>query len=58
MTSENVRVELQAWYLAGLRPKLAAAASTGAITPGSASAFDDEMRDLLDLADEPQAEAA
>jgi hypothetical protein len=58
MTSENVRAELRAWYLAGLWPKLAEAASTGTITPGSASAFDDEMRDLLDLAHESQAEAA
>jgi hypothetical protein len=58
MTSENVRAELRAWYLAGLWPKLTAAASTGTITSGSASAFDDEMRDLLDLAHESQAEAA
>jgi uncharacterized protein YciW len=50
--------ELQAWYLADLRPKLMQAAATGAVTPGAAGAFDNELRAILRLPDRNGGEAA
>jgi hypothetical protein len=43
------RAQLQAWYLRALLPKVARAATAGAVDVRAASAFDDEMRALLDL---------
>jgi hypothetical protein len=54
----NVRGELRAWYLGSLWPKVSAAAGAGAIEQAAASAFDDYMLGLLDLADDAHAEAA
>jgi len=45
----NARVELRAWYLTRLRPRLARAASTGVVTPAAADALDRQVRDVLDL---------
>jgi hypothetical protein len=58
--NENVRAaraELQAWYLGGLLPKLARAASSGVIDPREVEGLDAEIRGLLDLAP-PREEAA
>lgn len=41
--------DLRAWYLAGLRPKLAEAARTGVIEPAAVLTLDRQMRGLLDL---------
>jgi hypothetical protein len=48
----DARVELQAWYLGGLLPKLARAARTGVADPGAVEALDAEMRAFLDLPEE------
>jgi hypothetical protein len=50
--------ELRAWYLAGLRPKLARAAQTGAVESAAVLALDRQMRDLLDVADGERRAAA
>jgi hypothetical protein len=55
---QNARADLRAWYLAGLWPKLAAAADSGGIEPGLADELDDVMRDMLDLEHETYEEAA
>jgi hypothetical protein len=51
-------VELRAWYLAGLRPKLTDAVGAGTVPGAAAAALDRRLRDFLDLADEPREEAA
>jgi hypothetical protein len=48
-STRSARAELQAWYLHGLRPKLARAAGSGAVDPRAVDAFDGEMRAFLDL---------
>lgn len=45
----NARAELQTWYLASLRLKLARAANTGIVPPAAAAALDQRLRDFLDL---------
>ena len=55
---QSVRADLRDWYLAGLRPKVTAAADSGAIEPGLADELDGVMRDLLDLEHETYEEAA
>jgi hypothetical protein len=50
--STNARAELQSWYLNGLQPKLARAASTRAVDPRAVAAFDAEVRRFLDLSHE------
>jgi hypothetical protein len=52
------RAELQAWYLAGLYPKLARAVGGGTVTPAAARELDRQLRDLLDLRDDASREAA
>jgi hypothetical protein len=49
-TTRDARIELQAWYLGGLLPKLERARRAGALEPRELEAFDDDMRGLLDLA--------
>lgn len=46
------RAELQAWYVQGLLPKLARAASSGVADPRAVEALDADVRGLLDLARE------
>jgi len=48
-STNDARAELQSWYLHGLKPKLARAASTGAVDPMALAALDAEVRELLDL---------
>ncbi|HEU5216039.1 MAG TPA: hypothetical protein VFU30_10905 [Gaiellaceae bacterium] len=50
------RAELRAWYLRGLLPKLARAASSGVIELREVEGLDAEVRALLDLS--PREEAA
>ena len=45
----DARAELQAWYVHGLQPKLARAASTGAVDPQAVAALDAEVRRFLDI---------
>jgi hypothetical protein len=45
----DARAELRSWYLHGLQPKLARAASSGAVEPQALAALDAEMRRFLDL---------
>jgi hypothetical protein len=47
--TNDARAELQSWYLHGLQPKLARAASTGAVDPQAVAALDAEVRRFLDL---------
>jgi hypothetical protein len=47
--TSDARAELQAWYLHGPQPKLARAASTGAVDPQAVAALDAEVRRFLDL---------
>ena len=54
----NERVELQAWYLRGLAPKLAAAARSGKATPAAVAALDRQLRAFLDIPDSGPAEEA
>jgi hypothetical protein len=55
-SSNDARAELQSWYVHGLQPKLARAASTGAVDPRAAAALDAEVRSILDLSpDEEEA---
>jgi hypothetical protein len=46
---KDARGELRLWYLHGLRPKLARAASTGAVDPVAVAALDADLRTFLDL---------
>jgi hypothetical protein len=48
-STNEARAELQSWYLRGLQPKLARAASTGAVDPQAVAALDAEVRRFLDL---------
>lgn len=48
-STNEARAELQSWYLRGLQPKLARAASTGAVDPQAVAALDAEARRFLDL---------
>ena len=50
--------ELRAWYLEGLAPKLAEAASSGSIHPPSAAALHERLRALLELPPDRSREAA
>jgi hypothetical protein len=45
------RAELQAWYVQRLQPKVARAASTGAVDARAAAAFDVEVRRFLELSE-------
>jgi hypothetical protein len=47
--TNDARTELQSWYLESLQPKLAQAASTGAVDPQAVAALDAEVRSFLDL---------
>ena len=47
--TSDARAELRAWYLHGLQPKLARAASSGAVDPQAVAALDAEVRRFLDL---------
>jgi hypothetical protein len=47
--ANTARAELQAWYLHGLRPKLARAGEAGVVDRGALEALDDDVRALLDL---------
>jgi hypothetical protein len=52
MPNENTndaRAELLSWYLDGLQPKLARAASTGSVDPRAVVALDAEVRRILDI---------
>jgi hypothetical protein len=48
-TPSEVRAELQSWYLADLRPKLADAARSGKVTSISAVALDVELTRMLGI---------
>ena len=48
-TGRKSRRELQSWYLASLRPKVTRAVGSGVVAPGAAAAFDQQLRDFLDL---------
>ncbi len=50
--TRTARAELQYWYLHRLLPKLARAATTGAVDRAAAAALDADVRALLDLARE------
>jgi hypothetical protein len=52
---DEARSELRAWYLRGLRPKLARAVREGAVDPQAAAAFHAELRELLELRREHEA---
>ncbi len=54
----EVRAELQAWYLADLRPKLASAARSGKVMPGAVVTLDAQLRQLLDVGGNRLGEAA
>jgi len=47
--TNDARAELRLWYLRGLQPKLARAASTGAVDPQAVAALDADLRSFLDL---------
>jgi hypothetical protein len=51
-------VELQAWYVDSFRPKLARAATSGAVEAAAADVLDRRLRELLDLHDDLGEEAA
>jgi hypothetical protein len=51
----NARAELQAWYLAGLAPKLAAAVKAGRVPAANAEELDRRVREFLDLPDDAAA---
>jgi hypothetical protein len=52
------RAELQTWYLGSLHPKLAEAASAGAVAPVRAATLDRLLRAMLDLPDTDVRQAA
>jgi hypothetical protein len=56
-STNDARAEVRAWYLRGLKPKLARAANAGSVDPMAAAALDAEVRNLLDLS-RPRDEAA
>ena len=47
--TNDARTELRSWYLHSLQPKLARAATTGAVDPLAVAALDAEVRSFLDL---------
>jgi hypothetical protein len=47
--TNDARAELRSWYLHSLQPKLARAASSGAVDPQAVAALDAEVRSFLDL---------
>jgi len=51
-------VELQAWYLHSLRPKVVHAAGAGTVASAAVEALDRHVRELLDLLHGPREEAA
>jgi hypothetical protein len=57
-TMSKELVELQEWYLEGLRPKLLRALGSGAVEPSAADELDRRMGDLLELSDQDGEEAA
>ncbi|HSC49832.1 MAG TPA: hypothetical protein VLD16_06155 [Gaiellaceae bacterium] len=48
-SADEARAELRSWYVHGLQPKLARAASTGAADPRAVAALDAEVRRVLEL---------
>lgn len=56
--ARHPRSELQAWYVAGLHPKLAAAVRAGAVSATAAESLDRLVRELLELPEERRREAA
>ena len=48
-STDEARAELRSWYLLSLQPKLARAATTGAVDPQAVAALDAEVRSFLDL---------
>ena len=47
--TNDARTDLRSWYLHRLQPKLARAATTGAVDPQAVAALDAEVRSFLDL---------
>jgi hypothetical protein len=47
--TNDARTDLRSWYLDSLQPKLARAATTGAVDPQAVAALDAEVRSFLDL---------
>jgi hypothetical protein len=47
--TNDARIELRSWYLHSLQPKLARAATTGAVDLQAVAALDAEVRSFLDL---------
>lgn len=47
--TNDARAELRSWYLHSFQPKLARAASTGAVDPRALAALEAEVRRILDL---------
>lgn len=47
--TNDARAELRSWYLDCLQPKLARAATTGAVDAQAVAALDAEVRSFLDL---------
>jgi len=47
--TNDARTELRSWYLHSLQPKLARAATTGAVDPQAVAALDADVRSFLDL---------
>jgi hypothetical protein len=47
--TNDARTDLRSWYLHSLQPKLARAATTGAVDPQAVAALDAEVRSFLDL---------
>jgi len=47
--TNDARAELRSWYLRSLQPKLARAATSGAVDPQAVAALDAEVRSFLDL---------
>jgi hypothetical protein len=47
--TNDARTELRSWYLHSLQPKLARAATTGAVDLQAVAALDAEVRSFLDL---------
>ena len=45
------RVELEAWYVDSLRPKVIRAAGSGVVERAAANELDRQLRELLDLPD-------
>jgi hypothetical protein len=57
-TRSQELVELQDWYLNGLRPKIARAAGSGAVELSAAAACDRRLREFLSLPEPDDEKAA